>query len=121
MKKYLWTFFILILIGGIIVFIFSDRNNGESSYVAEKTGNDNQNLDAGSWELENRSKDNEQDESEETEEKITEFSTRLPNDTEARDHNIKLACKTLNGTIVEKRKSFFTMGSIRVPYRRKRL
>ena len=35
------------------------------------------------------------------EEKISEFSTRLPNDTKARDDNIKLACKTINGAVVK--------------------
>ena len=79
MKKYLWIFLILIIVGGISIFAFNNSNNKEG-YTAQKTSI--------------------------KEEKIAEFTTRLPNDTEARDGNIKLACRTLNGTVVKSGEKF---------------
>lgn len=93
MKKYLWIFFILIIIIGVCVFTFNNNDNSKESYTAEKTSINNKNS------IENI-------ESEKVEEKISEFSTRLPNDTKARDDNIKLACKTLNGSVVKSGETF---------------
>ena len=91
MKKYLWIFFILIIIIGVCIFAFN--NNSEESYRAERTSIKNENY----TETNKVNKENE---------KIAEFSTRLPNDTKARDNNIKLACKTINGTVVKKGETF---------------
>lgn len=100
MKKYLWIFLILALIVGITIFVFNN-NNKEDDYAAERTGtninNDNQE------EIQSITNEILQVE---TEEQISEFSTRLPNDTEARDENIELACKTLNGTVVKSGETF---------------
>lgn len=94
MKKYLWIFLILIIIIGVCIFASNKNNdNGQDSYTAERTSTDNENS------IENI-------ESEKVEEKISEFSTRLPNDTKARDDNIKLACKTINGAVVKSGETF---------------
>ena len=93
MKKYLWIFFILIIIIGVCIFAFNNNDNSKESYTAEKTSINNKNS------IENI-------ESEKVEEKISEFSTRLPNDTKARDDNIKLACKTINGAVVKSGETF---------------
>lgn len=90
MKKYLWIFFILIIIIGVCIFIFNNNDNNEESYIAEKTSLNN----------ENTIEDNEVNKGDEGNKEIARFSTRLPNDTKARDDNIKLACKTINGAIV---------------------
>ena len=95
MKKSLWIFILLILISGIAIFAFKGNNN--DSYIGERTSSKsnsiNQNI--------NVSK-----EEEKQEEKLAEFSTRLPNDTKARDDNIKIACKILNGSVVKSGETF---------------
>ena len=91
MKKYLWIFLILGLIVGVAIIAF---NNDEDGYTAERTGtniNNNENQQTNILNLITWPK----------EEKIAQFTTKLPNDTEARDGNIKLACKTLSGTIIK--------------------
>jgi len=90
MKRYLWIFLILIIVGVIGIFAFN-KPNKDGNYTAEKTSINNKNEDVGIFELEDNNK----------EEQISEFTTKLPNDTEARDDNIKLACKTLNGTVIK--------------------
>ena len=94
MKKYLWIFLILILLIGTGVFVFNNNNNNqEEGYIAQRTASNN--------EVNKSENINIVDNKKEIEEEIGSFSTRLPNDTEARDDNIKLACKTLNGTEVK--------------------
>ena len=104
MKKYLWIFLILVLIGGIAFFVFNKSNNKDDVYNAERTSMSNQNLEVEGWRLENDSQANNQKKN--VEEELASFSTRLPNDTEARDDNIKLACSTLNGTEVKSGETF---------------
>lgn len=105
MKKSLWILFFLILVVGIAIFAFgSNKNNQEDSYIAERTDteskNNIENINNNTNELSYKEKE------ENIEEKIAEFSTRLPNDTKARDNNIKLACKTLNGSVVKSGETF---------------
>lgn len=102
MKKYLWIFLILALIVGIAIFAFNN-NNEENGYTAERTGINSNNNAAGQTNIMNLVLELDENE---TEEQITEFTTKLPNDTEARDGNIKLACKTLSGTIVKSGEEF---------------
>ena len=99
MKKILGVLFFLGLIIGITIFIFNGNNNNQDSYIAKRTVTETQNSN-------NTSKSNEIEKKENTEETISEFSTILPNDTKARDENIKLACKTLDGTIVKAGETF---------------
>lgn len=94
MKKYLWIFLILIIIVGVCIFAFNKNNdNSKESYTAERTSINNEN-------------NTEDMDNQKIEEKISEFSTRLPNDTKARDDNIKLACKTINGAVVKSGETF---------------
>ena len=103
MKKYLWIFLILIIVGGIAIFDFN--NNQEEDYIAKRTSGSNEN------ESDKQDKTNEN----KRDEQIAEFSTRLPNDTEARDDNIKLACKTLSGTVVKSKETFSLWDVIGLP------
>lgn len=102
MKKYLWIFLILALIVGIVIFAFNNNSDENDGYTATRTGT-NINNRAEQTNIMNLSIESEQNN---IEEQIAEFSTRLPNDTEARDGNIKLACKTLNGTVVKSGEEF---------------
>ena len=102
MKKSLWILFFFILIIEILFFIFKGNNNKDDSYIAEKTSIRNDNT----VQEKNEIKKEVNNKVESSEEKIVEFSTRLPNDTEARDDNIKLACKILNGTILKQGETF---------------
>ena len=104
MKKYLWILFFLILIIGIGIFAFNNSNTAKNSYIAGKTGSSDQDLKVEDWNLENTNKDNNQEQN--IEKELSSFSTELPNDTKARDDNIKLACKTLNGTKVNSKDTF---------------
>lgn len=101
MKRYLWIFVLLILIVGIVIFATNNSNNEENSYIPEKNGIKGE--DAIRFENQNVSNETLK---ENIEEKLAEFTTKLPNDTEARDDNIKLACKTLSGTVVKAGESF---------------
>lgn len=103
MKKYLWIFFIIIIVAiAIAIFSFSNSNQ-EKNYMAQRTTTNINNSGVQQTNILNLVIESEENE---TEEQIAEFSTKLPNDTEARDHNIKLACKNLNGTIVKSGKEF---------------
>ena len=99
MKKILGVLFFLGLIIGIAIFIFNGNNNKQDSYIAKRSVTETQNSN-------NTSKSNEIEKKENKEETISEFSTRLPNDTKSRDENIKLACKTLSGTVVKSGETF---------------
>lgn len=105
MKKYLWIFFIFILIGGVAFIILNNSNNKDNAYNAERTSISNQKLEVRDWKLESEKEIDKQDTKEEPKE-LASFSTELPNDTEARDDNIKLACKTLTGTKVKSGETF---------------
>lgn len=100
MKKYLWIFLCLtiLVVGGIL--IFNINNKQRENYVNKRS-------------VANVNKNNTFYENIEIteslniiEEQLAEFSTKLPKDTKARDENIKLACDTLNNTIVESKKTF---------------
>lgn len=119
MKKYLWIFFILILIIGVIVFVFTKNNNdnnGQGEYIAEKTSIKEENtrgLNNSSTAIQNSTKEKVK------EEKLSEFSTKLPKDTKARFSNIDLACETLNGTIVKKGEIFSLWNVLGCPTKEK--
>lgn len=106
MKKYLWIFFILIIIIGISIFVFNTNGISEENYTAERTSLSNEN----SMEENKGNKEKKY---------ISEFSTRLPNDTKARDDNIKLACKTLNGSVVKSGETFSFWDNLGCPTKEK--
>ena len=99
MRKSLWIFILLILIIGSAIFVFikGNNNNNDDSYMAERTASESNIIEQNI---------NVSNEKENTEETISEFSTRLPNDTKSRDDNIKLACKTLSGTVIKSGETF---------------
>ena len=102
MKKILWIFFLLVIIAWIVFFI--TNNKEQDSYVAERTsveGNQNQSLN-----IEDNNEENLEDSEKKNEEELSSFSTKLPKDTKARESNINLACKTLNGSIVKSGETF---------------
>ena len=112
MKKILGVLFFLGLIIGITIFIFNGNNNNQDSYIAKRTVTETQNSN-------NTSKSNEIEKKENKEETISEFSTRLPNDTKSWDHNIKLACRALNGTIVKSGEIFSFWDNLGCPTKEK--
>ncbi len=99
MKKKLWIFSFFIVVGIIIFIINSNKNNEKAGYIAERTvietKKNMKNANNDTNELNYNVKE------EKKEEKIAEFSTKLPNDTKERDDNIKLACKTLDGSVIK--------------------
>ena len=107
MKKYLWIFLVFILIIVTAIFMF---NNNEEDYTAKRTGIQIDNNKSEDINFNKNNKDANQDKKTK-DEKISEFSTKLPNDTKARKDNIKLACKTLDNTVV-KRKDTFSLWEI---------
>jgi len=104
MKKYLWIFLILGLGVGIAIFAFNNGNNQEEGYIAQRTVTNNDKEDTTNEIKENN-----------IEVQLAEFTTRLPNDTEARDDNIKLACRILSGTIVKQGETFSLWDTIGCP------
>ena len=101
MKRYLWIFLIIVIVGlGIGIFTL---NNQTEDYTAKRTGRDMSNTQIEQMNIINLITEQEENK---IEEQISEFTTRLPNDTEARDGNIKLACKTLTGTIIKSGEEF---------------
>lgn len=98
MKKYLWIFLILGVVVGIAVFALN--NDQGENYSAKRIGTNINNQNFGITNFIVGLGNNY------TEQLISEFSTRLPNDTEARDSNIELACSTLNGTVVKSGETF---------------
>ena len=116
MKKYLWIFFIFLLIGGIIFYFFNNSNNKDNDYNVDRISISDENLEVGGWRLENDSQDDNQ---EKNVEELASFSTKLPNDTEARDDNIKLGCKTLNGTKIKSGEIFSLWDTLGCPTKEK--
>lgn len=103
MKKYLWIFLIIGLIIGIAIFVFNNNNNEKDSYIAERTGTESKTI----TQNENQNIVNQVEKQEDNiKEVLAEFSTKIPKETEARDDNIKLACKTLNGLTIKSGETF---------------
>lgn len=121
MKKYLWIFIfsILIIVGFIFLFNKNNHQTQEQGYTTQRTatntniqnniGNESsvgENQNATNDINENREAEEEKNKEDEEEKEISEFSTKLPNDTKERYSNIKLACKTLNDTEIKKGETF---------------
>ena len=110
MKRSLWILFFLILIVGIVIFVFKGNRDSQDSYTIERIVSEGNNINEDI---------NVSDKEEKIEEKLAEFSTRLPNDTQARDDNIKLACKTINGTKVKVGETFSFWDNLGCPTKEK--
>lgn len=117
MKKSLWIFLILIIIVGIAIFAFNNKQ--EDNYTAERTGINIEDNEVGSEKLDNNTVINRAKEREENKEELSEFSTKLPKDTKARYSNIDLACDTLNGTVVKKGETFSLWNVLGCPTKEK--
>ena len=114
MKKSLWIFIFFILIIGVLVFALNKTNNENESYSVEKMSAEDkveEQNDNTINQLEPKEKNIEQE--------LAEFSTKLPNDTKARKDNIKLACKTLNGTKIKSGEVFSFWDTLGCPTKEK--
>ena len=114
MKKSLWIFIFFILIIGVLVFALNKTNNENESYSVEKMSAEDK------VEKQNDNTINQLEPKEKNiEQELAEFSTKLPNDTKARKDNIKLACKTLNGTKIKSGEVFSFWDTLGCPTKEK--
>lgn len=127
MKKCFLIIISIIVLISIGFFIFKtpqNSNNYSSNYTAEKTStfNESESKDDSSYNnISNNEISTSSDKSSDKNdtETIAKFSTKLPNDTKERYSNIKLACKTLDGTIVKSGDTFSLWATLGCPNKEK--
>lgn len=127
MKKCFLIIISIIVLISIGFFIFKtpqNSNNYSSNYTAEKTStfNESESKDDSSYNnISNNEISTSSDKSSDKNdtETIAKFSTKLPNDTKERYSNIKLACKTLDGTIVKSGNTFSLWNTLGCPTKEK--
>ena len=127
MKKCFLIIISIIVLISIGFFIFKtpqNYNNYSSNYTAEKTStfNESESKDDSSYNnISNNEISTSSDKSSDKNdtETIAKFSTKLPNDTKERYSNIKLACKTLDGTIVKSGDTFSLWNTLGCPNKEK--
>lgn len=127
MKKCFLIIISIIVLISIGFFIFKtpqNSNNYSSNYTAEKTStfNESESKDDSSYNnISNNEISTSSDKSSDKNdtETIAKFSTKLPNDTKERYSNIKLACKTLDGTIVKSGDTFSLWNTLGCPTKEK--
>ena len=123
MKKYLWIFFIIIIIGLAFFFTFYRKNQQtKNDYRASRIAIQNNSAQNITTSLDNTMPKNNQEEikqEEKPKEELSDFSTKLPKDTKERYSNIELACKTLNGTVVKKGETFSLWNVLGCPTKEK--
>lgn len=127
MKKCFLIIISIIILISIGFFIFKtpqNSNNYSSNYTAEKTStfNESESKDDSSYNnISNNEISTSSDKSSDKNdtETIAKFSTKLPNDTKERYSNIKLACKTLDGTIVKSGDTFSLWNTLGCPTKEK--
>ena len=127
MKKCFLIIISIIVLISIGFFIFKtpqNSNNYSSNYTAEKTStfNESESKDDSSYNnISNNEISTSSDKSSDKNdtEIIAKFSTKLPNDTKERYSNIKLACKTLDGTIVKSGDTFSLWNTLGCPTKEK--
>lgn len=127
MKKFFLIIISIIILISIGFFIFKtpkNSNNYSSNYTAEKTSasNESELKDDSSYNnISNNEISTSSDKSSDKNdtETIAKFSTKLPNDTKERYSNIKLACKTLDGTIVKSGDTFSLWNTLGCPTKEK--
>lgn len=115
---------VLISIGFFIFKTSQNSNNYSSNYTAEKTStfNESESKDDSSYNnISNNEISTSSDKSSDKNdtETIAKFSTKLPNDTKERYSNIKLACKTLDGSIVKSGDTFSLWNTLGCPNKEK--
>ena len=127
MKKCFLIIISIIVLISIGFFIFKtpqNSNNYSINYTAEKTStfNESESKDDSSYNnISNNEISTSSDKSSDKNdtETIAKFSTKLPNDTKERYSNIKLACKTLDGTIVKSGDTFSLWNTLGCPNKEK--
>ena len=127
MKKCFLIIISIIILISIGFFIFKtpkNSNNYSSNYTAEKTSTSNESElkdDSSYNNISNNEISTSSDKSSDKNdtETIAKFSTKLPNDTKERYSNIKLACKTLDGTIVKSGDTFSLWNTLGCPTKEK--
>lgn len=127
MKKCFLIIISIIVLISIGFFIFKtpqNSNNYSSNYTAEKTStfNESESKDDSSYNnISNNEISTSSDKSSDKNdtETIAKFSTKLPIDTKERYSNIKLACKTLDGTIVKSGDTFSLWNTLGCPNKEK--
>lgn len=127
MKKCFLIIISIIILISIGFFIFKtpkNSNNYSSNYTAEKTSASNKSElkdDSSYNNISNNEISTSSDKSSDKNdtETIAKFSTKLPNDTKERYSNIKLACKTLDGTIVKSGDTFSLWNTLGCPTKEK--
>lgn len=128
MKKFIIIFLSIIILLGIGFFIYKSNlnspNNYSSNYTAEKTSIANETSNSSnSTSNDNHEKKSSKDEknaNNNSENKtVADFSTKLPKDTKARYSNIKLACETLNNTVVKSGDTFSLWNTLGCPTKEK--
>ena len=127
MKKCFLIIISIIVLISIGFFIFKtpqNSNNYSSNYTAEKTStfNESESKDDSSYNnISNNEISTSSDKSSDKNdtETIAKFSTKLPTDTKERYSNIKLACKTLDGTIVKSGDTFSLWNTLGCPNKEK--
>ena len=127
MKKCFLIIISIIVLISIGFFIFKtpqNSNNYSSNYTAEKTStfNESESKDDSSYNnISNNEISTSSDKSSDKNdtETIATFSTKLPNATKERYSNIKLACKTLDGTIVKSGDTFSLWNTLGCPNKEK--
>ena len=118
-KAIIFLCFLFLLIGfGIYYYVQNHKSYQEipsSNYTAEKTSIKSENT------IQNSTIDQDKtyDKSPNNPKTISDFSTKLPHDTKERYSNIKLACKTLDGTIVQKGETFSLWNTLGCPTKEK--
>ena len=128
MKKWFFIIISIVILIFIGFFIFKtnsqNSNDYYSNYTAEKTStfNESESKDDSSYNnISNNEISTSSDKSsyKNDTETIAKFSTKLPNDTKERYSNIKLACKTLDGTIVKSGDTFSLWNTLGCPNKEK--
>lgn len=105
-KKWIFGIIILLIIGGVILYFIFGRNNTspESDYTPSRIST-NTTL-AENTERPNNITNTTSNETQQTETKISSFSTPIVDDHKNRINNIKITCSRISGTIVKSNEEF---------------
>ena len=124
MKKFIFIILLIIILCCIGFYMYQSNinndNNYSSNYVAEKTSISNQtDNDTSKQSNKENNSNNAKSVSKSKDKTISNFSTRLPKDTKERYSNIKLACSTLNNTVVKSGDTFSLWNTLGCPTKEK--
>ena len=122
MKKFIIIILIIIIVACIGFYMYqsntNSQNNYSSNYTAEKTSvSDNETNNTANNITNNITNSNKKEINKNK--IISNFSTKLPKDTEARYSNIELACETLNDTVVKSGDTFSLWDTLGCPTKEK--